>query len=302
MHPPDLPPAAAPLLSFEAAVTAIQRRIAATPETVAPEGRPILMEHGEPTEKVFVLLHGLSNAPVQFAALGGLLHERGHTVLIPRLPYHGEKDVMTRDWAALTAGDMLDTAQWAVDLARSLGRQVVVAGLSVNGTVAAWLAQRRGDVARCIVMAPLLAPAGIPVWALGLLERLLVTAPNVFLWWSLKKRARIERPRYAYPRFPTRVIGEAMRMGSALLAEARSHPPVCGSILVVTTASDRAVSNVLTARLTAAWKARRAEAVEAYEFPSGENVPHDFIDPNQPNQVVALVYPRLLEMMESVPA
>jgi hypothetical protein len=28
-------------------------------------------------------------------------------------------------------------------------------------------------------------------------------------------------------------------------------------------------------------------------------VPHDFIDPNQPNQRVELVYPRLIEMLET---
>lgn len=287
-----------PPLSFEAAVAEIRREIAETPASVIPEGRTILLDHGRPTDQVFVLMHGLSNSPTQFLKFGTLLFERGHTVLIPRLPYHGEKDVMTEDWARLSQNDMLDTANRSVDLARSLGTKVTAAGLSINGTACTWLAQNRSDLHRSVVMAPFLAPAGLPFWAARPMERALLRLPNLFFWWDPRVKGKVQRPPYAYPRFPTHVIGETMHMGSQVYADARGKEAVCPSILVVTSASDIAASNAFTARLVAAWEAKRTSGITAYQFPASEKVPHDFIDPNQSNQQVEIVYPRLIEMLE----
>ncbi len=89
-----------------------------------------------------------------------------------------------------------------------------------------------------------------------------------------------------------------MLMGSQVYAEARKKEAVCPSILVVTTAADTAACNAFADRLVAAWEARRPAGIEAYRFPASEKVPHDFIDPNQPNQQVEIVYPRLIEMLE----
>ncbi len=298
MRPPYTHQIPQPPLSFEAAVAEIRREIAATPASVIPEGRTILLEHGRPTEKVFVLMHGLSNSPAQFLKFGTQLYERGHTVLIPRLPYHGEEDVMTEEWADLTGKDMLDTANRSVDLARSLGSRVTAAGLSINGTACTWLAQNRSDLHRSVIMAPFLAPAGLPFWAARPMERALLRLPNMFFWWDPRKKGKVQRPPYAYPRFPTHVIAETMHLGSEVYAQAREKEAVCPSILVVTSASDLAASNAFTARLVAAWEQKRSSGITAYQFPASEKVPHDFIDPNQSNQQVEIVYPRLIEMLE----
>ena len=90
-----------------------------------------------------------------------------------------------------------------------------------------------------------------------------------------------------------------MLLGLDVLRASRRSAPACGSILVVTSASDFAANNTLTARLAANWQERRPGAVATYEFPKKDDVPHDFIDPNQPNQRVELVYPRLIEMLET---
>jgi pimeloyl-ACP methyl ester carboxylesterase len=293
MHaPPDQPS------DFAAAVREIRREIASTPGNIAEEARTILLDHGRPTERVFVLMHGLSNHPGQFLQLGQELFQRGHNVLIPRLPYHGDRNPMTGDWARLTAGDVLDTANRAVDLARGLGGNVTAAGLSLNGTACAWLAQNRPDLDRAVILSPFLAPAGLPLWAARPLERLLLRLPNMFFWWDARRRAEMPRPPFVYPRFPTRVIGETMCLGSEVYDEARRREPVCGAIVVVTTAADAAVSNAFTERLVSAWKMRKPGAVVTYQFPKEENVPHDFIDPRQVNQQVDRVYPRLIRLLE----
>ena len=92
-------------------------------------GRTIVLSHGYPTERVFVLLHGLTNAPRQVRELGEKLFATGANVVIPRLAQHGLADRMTDAHAALTAQDLLRYAQYGVDLAQGLGRKVTVVGL-----------------------------------------------------------------------------------------------------------------------------------------------------------------------------
>ena len=94
------------------------------PANIRSECAVQLFEHGRPTEKVFVLIHGLSNCPAQFTKLGRQLFERGHNVLIPRIPYHGEQNRLATDWGALTAEDMLDAGNQAADLALALGTRL----------------------------------------------------------------------------------------------------------------------------------------------------------------------------------
>ena len=51
-----------------------------------------LLEHGERTEVVVVLFHGLTNCPQQFLEFGQELFEDGANVLILRAPHHGKSN------------------------------------------------------------------------------------------------------------------------------------------------------------------------------------------------------------------
>jgi len=298
MRPPYTHQPSAVPPSYQDAVEAIRATIAATPPEVSPAGRPALLEHGRPTAKVFVLLHGLSNNPQQFLKLGQLLFERGHTVYIPRLPYHGEKDRLTKSFGQLTARQMLDSGNEAADLARGLGENVTVAGLSINGATTAWIGQNRADLYRAVLLSPFLAPNGLPGWMVPPAERLLLRLPNLFFWWNPVLKENNPGPTYTYPRFPTRVIGETMWVGQNVLQSSRKEAPRCGSILVVTTAFDLAASNAFTATLVANWRKFRSGGIETYEFPKDEKVQHDLIDPNQPDQQTEITYPKLIELLE----
>lgn len=295
MHPPFVHETG-PAPSYDEAVKEIRAGIAATPATVSEAGIPLLMEHGQQTEYAFVLLHGLSNCPAQFSRLGQELYERGHNVYIPRMPYHGEKDRLTEDWGRLTAEQMLASGNDAADLARGLGKKVIVAGLSVNGTTAAWMAQNRSDLHKVVLMSPFLAPSGLPLWAVRPLQNVLLRLPNMFFWWNPTLKEKNPGPPYAYPRFPTRVIGQTMLLGQSVINESEHQAPKSPSILVITTAIDRAANNAVTAKLVANWE--RHHPVQTFQFPADQKIPHDFIDPNQPDQNVALVYPKLIELLE----
>ena len=286
------------LLDYDEAVRAIKELAAAAPATVRRNCTLQLLEHGRPTERVFVLLHGLSNCPAQFSELGRQLFELGHNVLIPLLPYHGEEDRLATEWGGLTGESMLEAGNQAVDLARSLGQNVIVAGLSINGATVAWMAQNRKDLHKAVLLAPFLAPFNLPDLALGSIERLLLRLPNMFFWWDPRERENFAGPTYAYARFPTRVVGETMLLGRSVLEESRIAPPQCPFILTITSASDIAANNIVTEQLVANWRALRPAGIETFEFPADQQIPHDFIDPNQTNQRIDIVYPKIMELLE----
>ena len=283
-------------LSYADAVAQVRQWARDSGPDLQPECIDQLLEHGYRTERAYVLLHGLSNCPAQFRRFGELLYGRGANVVIPRLPYHGEEDRLTKEWKELSAEMMLHTADAAIRAAHGLGRKVTVVGLSVNGTVAAWLAQHRADLDEVVLLAPFLAPDGLREWMVAPATRLILRLPNEFLWWDRKKKAR-EMTGHAYPRFPTRALAQTMRFSLDVLDAARREPPQCGSILVVTTGYDRSSNEALTELLVRRWSALRPGIVRTYEFPKSAQVDHDMIDPTHPRQHIDLVYPQLLRLL-----
>jgi hypothetical protein len=259
-------------------------------------GRTIVLTHGYQTERVFVLLHGLTNAPRQFRELGEKLFATGANVVIPRLAHHGLADRMTDTHAALTAQDLIRYAQYGVDLAQGLGRRVTVVGLSVSGISAAWLAQNRDDIDEVFLLAPLFGPAVIPDPLTPAFASALSRLPNQMMWWDPRVRENLPGPPYNYPRFPTRAVGEALRLGlNTAQPDRKLRVDRLGVIL---TENDPAVSNARTRRLVEQWRASSPETeVFLHEFSAEENIPHDFIDPLQPNARTEKVNALLVEWL-----
>ena len=259
-------------------------------------GRTIVLTHGYQTERVFVLLHGLTNAPRQFRELGEKIFATGANVVIPRLAHHGLADRMTEAHAAMTAQDLIRYAQYGVDLAQGLGRNVTVVGLSVSGISAAWLAQNRDDLDEVFLLAPFFAPALIPDPLTPAFASALTRLPNKMMWWDPRVRENLPGPPYNYPRFPTRAVGEALRLGlNTAQADLKLRVDRLGVIL---TENDPAVSNARTRRLVEQWRASSPETeVFLHEFSAEENIPHDFIDPLQPNARTDKVNALLVEWL-----
>jgi carboxylesterase len=245
-------------------------------------GRTIVLTQGYQTERVFVLLHGLTNAPRQFRELGEELFATGANVVIPRLAHHGLADRMTDAHAALTAQDLINYAQYGVDLAQGLGRKVTVVGLSISGISAAWLARNGNDIDEAFLLAPLFGPAVIPDPLTPVFTSALTRLPNKMIWWDPRLRENLPGPPYNYPRFPSRALGEALRLG---LQTAQPDQALRVNRLgVILTENDKAVNNARTRRLIEEWRAASTDTdFFIYEFPASENIPHDFIDPLQPD-------------------
>jgi pimeloyl-ACP methyl ester carboxylesterase len=259
-------------------------------------GRTIVLSHGHPTEHVFVLLHGLTNAPRQVRELGEKLFATGANVVIPRLAHHGLADRMTVAHAALTAQDLIRYAQYGVDLAQGLGENVTVVGLSISGISAAWLAQNRDDIDEVFLLAPLFGPAVVPDPLTPAFATALTRLPNKMMWWDPRVRENLPGPPYNYPRFPTRALGEALRLGlQAAQPDQTLHVNRLGVIL---TENDKAVNNARTRRLVEQWRAASPDTdFFIYEFPASENIPHDFIDPLQPDARTDKVNALLVEWL-----
>src|SRR6266853_1223196 len=100
-----------------------------------------LYVHGRRTKRSLVLLHGFTNCPQQFDALGKHFHELGWNVLIPRYPRHGYSDRLTTSIAQLRADMLMAVTNRAGEAGTGLGYRLTVAGLSLGGVLTAHLAQ-----------------------------------------------------------------------------------------------------------------------------------------------------------------
>jgi hypothetical protein len=259
-------------------------------------GRSIVLTHGYQTDRVFVLLHGLTNAPRQFRKLGEDLFATGANVVIPRLADHGLADRMTDAHATLSAQDLIRYAQYGVDLAQGLGKNVTVVGLSVSGVSAAWLAQNREDIDEVFLLAPFFGPAILPSPFTPTLAAALTRLPNRMLWWDPRVRENLPGPPYNYPRFATRALGEALRLG---LDTAQADRILrINRLGIVLTENDPAVNNARTKSLVEQWRAASPNTeIFLQEFPATENIPHDFIDPLQPDARSGKVNALLVEWL-----
>lgn len=102
-----------------------------------------------------MVLHGFTGTPHSMRALAHGFAAAGFAVELPLLPGHGTSVVdmeQTRweDWSQFAEQTYLELA----------GRceRVLVAGLSMGGTIAVWLAERHQEIAGLVVVNPLVEP------------------------------------------------------------------------------------------------------------------------------------------------
>lgn len=266
---------------------------------LADYGKTILLTHGRKTDRAIVFLHGYTSSPGQFACLGQLFYERGYNVLIPRMPHHGLKDRMTTALTQLTAEELTLQTDNVLDIARGLGTHVTLAGLSAGGVLAAWAAQHRSDLDSVILIDPSFSYKSIPEFMVRPIMNLSLTLPDSFTWWNNKAKEK-GHTAYSYPRYSKRALAELLRLGLVLQARATQHAPAAKSVLVITNGNDGAVDNHMTTRVLDDWRRTGAMNIKTYEFAKSYLLDHDMIDPTQPKQNVKVVYPKLMELIDSM--
>lgn len=242
-----------------------------------------------------MLFHGLTNCPQQFDAFAQLLHARGHTVYVPRLPHHGHRDRHTKTIGALTVGEIGGAAVRAAALGGGLAERTNVLGISLGGTMALWLAQA-GGVDGAVALAPFLMLPFVPRRPGLLLMQLLATLPDRFVWWDPRRKDAWEPP-YAYPGFWTHALAQTAFAGYAVFAAARTVAPAAPSCTVIVNAHDPAVNNGPARELAGIWQRRGAPYRLAVWDDLGRE--HDVIDPTTYAAAATLVYPRLAALLEA---
>lgn len=247
------------------------------------------MTHGQKTEKVIVLYHGLSTCPRQFQELGQEFFKRGYNVLIPRFPEHVN---ISRNTAYMTptAAQFRAMADTSIDLAHGLGEKVYVMGLSGGGGIASWVAQERSDVERVVSIAPFYGLGLLPSWFSQWATNLLTRIPNI-------PAPGPSHNDYQYFGMSSRGVGESMRFAQVAREDAAQKKMAAPSFVLITNEADVAVSNSMARQVNENRRARGAQ-VEEFIFDSSFRLPHDLIDVHNPHQNAALVYPILIELTE----
>ncbi|HUA10243.1 MAG TPA: alpha/beta fold hydrolase [Candidatus Acidoferrales bacterium] len=260
---------------------------------ISEEGRTKLLLHGEVRPVATVLFHGMSASPEQFARFAHELHARGHNVVVPRLPRHGHRNRLTTALARLRADDLRQLGTESVELAQGLGERVVVAGFSLGGLLAAWIAQRY-PVDRAIAIAPFLGMSWMPARWTAPFTDLVLRLPNIFGWWDPIARER-QQPEHGYPRYSSHAVGESLLLARDVFAHA-SEAFAARELILVINARETAVNNRAIERLAALMRASRAAALEEVRL---RDIPlsHDIIEPSRHPAVAEHVFPELLDLL-----
>src|SRR5579884_4178943 len=102
-----------------------------------------------------LVLHGFTGTPQSMRSLAEALAAAGFAVELPLLPGHGTsvEDMAGTGWADWSAA-----AEAAYEKLAAGCDRVVVVGLSMGGTLTAWLASRHPEIAGIAVVNPLIDP------------------------------------------------------------------------------------------------------------------------------------------------
>ena len=105
---------------------------------------PKILHHGEVTDNVIVLIHGITDSPYYVQSIAEDFAGAGFNVVLPLLPAHGLKrpgpafrELKHTDWIA--------DVDALVDVAKSLGSRVSIGGFSTGGALTVHKATRAPD-------------------------------------------------------------------------------------------------------------------------------------------------------------
>lgn len=115
---------------------------------------PLLLDTGHPTEVVVVIMHGLYDSPYAQRDFAKALRAKGINVVVPLLPNHWEKDPGRMD--KVSYQDFIAEEARAIEVAKKLGKKVVLYGHSAGGLLAADAALKDPSIAGLVLAAPAL--------------------------------------------------------------------------------------------------------------------------------------------------
>jgi esterase/lipase len=272
---------------YAEAVALVTSRQARDDSVVAPDYRSILMTHGQRAPRVFLLLHGFTDAPPQFKAVGQRLFDGGANVYIPRLPHHAERQAPIRALARVSAAELARFGDSVVAESRGLGDTIVIVGLSAGGTIAAHVVQTNPEVGRVVLIAPAIAAALVSDSLERELVELAQRLPDI-----RHTNAPVDSTHPDFVQgFTTRGLAELLQLGAEVRDDAQRYPPRVKSVTFLLNEQDHTVSEEASLDLAQRWFDRGAN-VAAFRFPGSLKLPHNVMEelPKRGGKT-AVVYP-----------
>ena len=117
------------------------------------EGCEPLSIDGGPTG--VLVIHGFTGSPFSVRGVAEAMGNAGFSVEMPLLPGHGTavEDMIPTRWE-----DWSGAAEFAFQQLAARTERIVVAGLSMGGTLTAWLAETHPEIAGIVLVNPLVKP------------------------------------------------------------------------------------------------------------------------------------------------
>ncbi len=295
LMPLPAPPQVAPRPTADADQARARFAGLAARDADIPEAtRSVLLEPAGGASATVVVWHGFTNAPSQFGQVGDQLRAAGYRVLVPRMPHHGQADVLTRDLATLTDAELVEHANDCVDIAAGFGDPVWVIGLSAGATLAAWVAATRTEVRRLVLAAPLVAPKGFPMPLVRAFVRYPAIVPGFYYWWDPRKKADLGHSPYAYPGFPVPGLMPYLRLSEALFDHSVAAGHRLERVVLASNPGDFAIRRDAARDFASGVFAPHADVFAEASVDGALKWMHDFVDPWSPGagsteQVVAIL-------------
>lgn len=257
--------------------------LSALDEAIPEATRSRLFEPDGESAATIVIWHGFTNAPSQFRAVAEQLRSVGYRVLVPRMPFHGEQDVLNRDLVKLTTAQLVDHLDAVIDIAAGFGSPVWVVGLSAGATIAGWGAATRHEVSRLVLAAPLVAPVGFPLPLVRLFVKFPRIVPRLYWWWDPRVKAEIVGSPHAYPGFPLPGIMSFLHLSEWLYDGSVQVGHELERVVLVTNPGDFAIrKDAAKAFASAVFGPHSAFLGEAL-IDAELKWMHDFVDPLSPS-------------------
>ena len=196
-----------------------------------------------------LLSHGFTGSPASMKPWGNYLAELGYAVEVPRLPGHG---TTWRDLNTKRFGDFYGEVTRAFDKLKAENDAVVVAGLSMGGTLVLRLAVDRGDeVAGVLLVNAAVGTRRFDVKLLPVLKHLVPAFPAIAN--DIKKPGMDE---HGYSRTPLKAIHSLFQAFPALIAEL---PRLAAPVLYFHSRDDHVVDSFSVETISAALKGHDLE-------------------------------------------
>jgi len=179
-----------------------------------------------------LVLHGFTGNPATMRPLADALAAAGFSVELPRLPGHG---TVVEDMMRTGFGDWSGAVDAAYVALAGRCERVVVAGLSMGGTLTCWLAARRPEVAGIVCINALVEA---PDPAMVEMVRQMLAAGETLAPGVGSDIADPDARESAYPGSP---LGPALSLYEAVEALQDDLPRISCPVLVLTSAVDHVV-------------------------------------------------------------